>query len=301
MPVTDASMTTTTHAVFVPEVWADGTLDAAQFAEVISKRVTREYEGEIRNAGDTVRIQRTSNFQTQQKLSGISNTILFEALTETEQVLTIATHEYAAFLIENVLEVQAKANLRAKYEAKIGYALTRGREITLANLFQSLSQVVGTYGVELTPDDYLAAWTRMAEAGLLEMSTDPGADFSVILSPAAYAAALKTDVFINKLYNGAAAAIERAQVGDIYGATTFISNLLRMPAAGQHDAVFMHKGAFALAVQETVPVRSDWLIRNLGDGVVGWQLYGVAELNYPPEAPGGGAAVDNRGVLLRTV
>lgn len=306
MAVTDASMTTTTHANFIPEVWSAGALRAVEFAGVVQKRVTRDYEGEIKKGGDTVHVGRISNLQTQTKLSGISNTINFEAITEGVQDLSIATHEYAAFLIENVLEVQSNQDLRAKYEKKIGYALSRGREITLTAAFQNFSQIVGTLGLELATEDYLAAWQKMAESGLLEDMSDGidasmGDDFSLFLSPAAYAAALKVDVFTNELYNGAANAIQKAQIGRIYGATVFLSNLLRAPAAGQHEGALVHRGALALAVQKVVPVRSDFLIRNLGDGVVGWNLYGSAELNYPPETPGGGTAVDNRAVLLRTV
>lgn len=299
----DASMTSTTHAEFVPEVWADGVLEAVEFASVVQSRVTREYEGDISKMGDTVHVNRVSNLTTKTKATGIGATIEFEAIAETKQDITIGTHEYAAFLVEDVLQVQANRDLRATYEKKLGYALTRGREIALTNLFQALSagQQIGTYGVELTAADFLSVWTKFAEAGLLEASEDPGEDFSVFLSPAAYAAALNVEVFINRNYNPSGNAIQRATVGQFYGMKGLMSNLLRAPQAGQHDCAAIHKGCYALCVQKVVPVRSQWIIRNLGDGVVAWNLYGHAELNYPPETPGGGAAVDNRGVLLKTV
>jgi len=292
-------MTTTTHANFIPEVWADGVLSAVEYAGMIQKRVTREYEGQIKQMGDTVHVARASNLQTSTKASGVGNTVAFEAITEGVQDMSINVHEYAAFLIENILEAQANQNLRAIYQKKIGYALSRGREITLANLFQSFSQSVGTYGLDLTSDDYLAALQKHMEAGLLESSPDPGDDFSIFLSPAAYVGALKIDVFTNRDYNPSADAIGRAYFGKLYGANAYISNLLRSPAAGQHDMVFLHTGALALAVQQEVPVKSQWLIRNIADGVVGWNIYGTAELNYPPETPGGGSATDNRAVLLK--
>jgi hypothetical protein len=299
--VVDASMTPTTHAAFIGEVWADEALDAVQFAGMIQKKVTREYEGEIKRGGDTVHISRTSNLQTSTKAPGIGNTIVFEAPTEGEQSLVIDTHEYAAFLLERITEVQAKANLRQKYTNKIGYALSRGREVKLANMFQSLSQSVGAYGVELTTEDLAAGWTAMVSAGLFEASETPSDDFAIFLSPQAYAGLLKIDVLTNRDYNPKADAIGRAYVGSIYGFPVFVSNLLRSPAGGQHDGVIMHRGAFALAVQDLVEVKSQWLIRNIADGVVGWNIYGTAELNYPPETPGGGAALDNRGILVKSL
>jgi hypothetical protein len=197
--------------------------------------------------------------------------------------------------------VQANQNLRQRYESKIGYALSRGREVTLTTLFGSLSQIVGSLGVELTADDYVAGWVYLAEAGLVEDSAEPGGEFSIILSPAAYAAALKVDVFADRNYNPEGDAIQRARIGNIYGIPAFRSNLLVAPSAGQHNCVMMHRSCFALAVQDTVPTRSQYLIDSLADAIVGYNIYGTAELNYPPETPGGSTAVDNRGVLLRTV
>jgi hypothetical protein len=299
--VADASITPTTADKFIPEVWADQVLEAVEFSQMLQKKVTREYEGVISKMGDTVHIPRLSNLTASTKTAGVGNTINFEAVTEGEQTISIATMQYAAFLLEDIVAAQSKYDLMAGYSKKLGYALSRARETAIAALPQNLSTVVGTLGVELVPSDFLSAWQSLAEAGLLEMSPDPGEEFSIFLSPAAYAAALKVDEFVNRQYNTGADAIQKAKVGDIYGFPVYLSNLLRSPSTGQHECVAMHKGCFALALQKEVNVRSDWLIRNIADGVVSWQLYGTAELNYPPETAGGGSAVDNRGVLLRTV
>lgn len=302
MAVVDASITTTTATAFIPELWSDGALEAVEFGATIQKRVdTETFQG--LEFGNQMAVGRISNLTTQSKSSGVGNTITFEAITQTDQTLTVATHEYAAFLIEGVVEVQANQDLRGKYEKKIGYAIARGRDVTLANVFQNFASntAIGTYGVELASEDYLTAWQDMAEAGLLESNPDPGEEFSIFLSPAAYAAALKVDVFINNRYNGAANAIQKAQVGDIYGFPVFISNLLRSPAGGQHDCVVMHKSAIALRVQEEVPVVSQYLIRNLADGVAGWNLYGDTRMQFPAETPGSESLTDNRAVLLKTV
>lgn len=302
MPVVDSSITTTTATSFIPQIWSDGVIDAVEFAAVIQKRVNRSFEKEL-TVGNTLNVPRLSNLTTQTKASGVSNTINFEAITESLQVITVSTHEYAAFLLEQVVNVQANENLRSDYEKKIGYALTRGREVTLANLFTTFTAnaLIGTLGVELSADDYLSGWTAMANAGLLETSPDPGEDFSIFLSPAGYAAALKVDIFTNSLYNKEGDAVQRAHIGDIYGFPVYISNLLRSPAAGQHDSFMMYREALALIVQEEVPVTSQYLIRNLADGVVGWNLYGQTKVSFPPETPGGGTAVDNRGQRLATV
>lgn len=302
MAVSDASVTTTTAAAFIPELWSDGALEAVEFGATIQKRVNRSFESDL-SFGDILDIGRISNLSTQSKSSGVSNTILFEAITQTKQQVTVATHEYAAFLIEGVVEVQANQDLRARWEKKIGYALARGRDVTLANVFQNFASntAIGTYGVELSSDDYLSAYQNFLTAGLLEDDVTPDEDFSVFLSPAAYTAALKVDVFTNSRYNEAADAIQKATVGNIYGMPVYVSNLLRSPSAGQHDCVAMHRDAIILIVQKEVPVVSQYLIRNLADGVAGWNLYGDTRVQFPAEAPGSESLTDNRATLLKTV
>lgn len=301
MAVVDASITTTTAASFVPEIWSDEALEAAEFAAVIQKRVNTDYQSDM-TIGNTYLIPRLSNLSTQVKAAGVANTITFEAITESQQSVTIATHEYAAFLLENVVAVQANQDLRQKYSKKIGYALTRGREVNLASLASSFTaNVVGTLGVELTADDYLTVWQNFAAAGLYGDGTTPGDDFAIFVSPAAYAAQLKVDIFVNRDYKGDGAAIERAQVGDIYGIPSFLSNLLNSPAGSQHNCFACKREGICLIVQKEVPVVSQYLIRSLADGVAGWNLYGYADVSFPPETPGGGTAADNRNQLLKTV
>ena len=76
---------------------------------VLQKRVVRDYEGDIKKAGNTVHIPRLSNLPTQTKSAATD--ITFTAITEGEQVLTVSTHEYAAFQLESIVQVQSKSSL----------------------------------------------------------------------------------------------------------------------------------------------------------------------------------------------
>lgn len=302
--VTNASITQSMSVTsgFIPEVWSDGVLAAVELGSKFQTRVTRAYEGDIKAYGNKVHVPRVSNLTTQTKSlsTGITDTIVFEAIAQSKQDITIDTHQYAAFLIEDVVEVQSKTDVRAAYEKKLGYALARGREVACASLVASLAESVGGLGQELTSDDYLAAWTKIAQAGLLETSPDPGEDFSLFLSPAAYAAALKVDVFTNSLYHKQSDAIDSVGLGDIYGFPVFISNLLTADSPG-HDCAVFHRDAFALCVQKEVNVSSMWLISNLAWGVVSWNLFGKAAISYPIETPGSESLSINRGVWLKTL
>jgi hypothetical protein len=297
------TLTITTQANFIPEYWATEALEAVEFAQVIAKRVNRKWEQYLKN-GDTLHIPRLSNMSASTKSA--DTVVTFEQMgpsdAEGVQDITVGTHIYAAFKIEQIAEVQANQDMRGKYTKKIGYALNRKIETTLSALFDSLSQTVGSAGVELVDENLLRAWQYLADAGLLEMSPDPGEDFSLIVSPAAYAGLMKVDRYISRDYNGAADAIARAHVGNIYGFSVYVSNLLESDAAGQHDSVAMHRDCFALVQQQGIEVESDRIIEDIADAVVGHTLFGTAEMNFPIEAEGGnGTAVDNRGVYVKGV
>ncbi len=288
--VTTNSVTLTTAAAFIPDLWADGILAAAEFVAKLQDRVTRDYEGVIANMGGSVEVPRLSNLTTQTKSSGISNQISF------------ATHQYAAFLLEDVVDVQSKIDLRASYEKKIGYAIARGREIAVTALVASIGapNIVGTLGGELSVDDWMQAYRYLGEAGLLGDDKTPSADFTVALTYGAYVGAMKLDLFNNSLTNPKADVVDKAELINIMGIPVFLSNLLTADGGG-HDCAMFHRGFAALAVQAEIPVRSQFVILNIADGIVGWNLYGDAILSYPPETPGGGTVVANRGVWLKSV
>ncbi|GAC1663356.1 MAG: hypothetical protein NVS9B15_26430 [Acidobacteriaceae bacterium] len=95
MAVTDSSITTTTATAFVPTIWSDGVVEAAEFAAIIQKRCNRAWEADLK-IGNTLNVPRLSNLTTQAKTAGVTNTINFEAITEGTQTITVSTHEYAA-------------------------------------------------------------------------------------------------------------------------------------------------------------------------------------------------------------
>lgn len=298
----NTNITSTTADVFIPEIWSKSTLDAVEFATMAAKLVNREFEGEIKSMGDTVHIPHVSNYTAQSKSSGISNVVQFESMTHSQTNITIDTHKYAAVEVEKFAQKQALPGFMEKQTKKLGYALARAMDVSVTALVQNLSVTVGTLGVELTDDNYNSAWQKLAEAGAIEEDA-VNADVSLLLSPAAYAAALRTERFINRDYAGesGADALRRANVGTVYGSRVFMSNLLRAPSAGQHDNAWFHKDVFALACQQMPETLQDTIIEQIADAVVVHTIYGVAELARPVETAGSVTTTDNFGVYLKSV
>src|SRR3990167_3357663 len=175
--VSDAEMTSTTEAAFLPDIWSRKTADAAQFKAVVTETVDKSLEDEV-SMGRVVHRPHRSNLTTQAKTEGVTNTVLFEAITQTNQDFTISTQEYAAWLENEVVRAQEDASYMGKLTDKAGYALERGVEVTLTGRFDGFSHTVGVDNVEWTLDNLLRGWQYLEDAGA------PEDDRFFVVSPA---------------------------------------------------------------------------------------------------------------------
>lgn len=295
-----ALVTVTTAAQHIKEVWSKKTLKAVEFGTVLKPRVCHEYTGEIKNGGDTIHLSHISNYTANDKSAGTA--ITPEAMTHSKTSLTIDKHKVAAFEVEHIVEVQSHTAYENENTRKLGYAIARAVDVDIANEFQNYSgnTPISTYGVEFVYDDFLDAWKALATAGAIEEGRSEEASW--FLSVAAWVGALKIENLINRDYRpDGGEALKRAQLGEIFGAPTFMSNLLRAPAAGQHDNAFIHRDATACCMQENIRMESEFIVLDDAQVHAAHAIYGVDELTRPVETAGSVSTTDNFGVLMKGV
>ena len=283
------------QAAFLPTIWAKDTRDAIEFEEVLPQLVNTKYEEELR-VGRSVQIPLRSNMETQTKTEGFGNTVNFQAVTEDSQTITVSTQQYAAALLNEVVEAQSNYDERQRISHAMGYSLMRGVEVSLATLFASFSQIVGTLGADPDFDVMKRAWQYLADAGV-------SANASWVLGPAAIAALFGNDKFTSTDFVSGASVIQTAKLTTVFGYPVYRDNLLVAPAAGQTNCGLFHKEAIILIRQIKPTVREQYQIRNLADGLVAFDLYNATEAVWMAEAP----AVDSPAtqgdfgaVLIRT-
>ena len=295
-----STITNTQAANYIPQLWALGASDAVEFRQVIAKRVNREFEGVVADMGSTVNIPSMSNFTANTKT--VNADVDFENMVHPTQALTIDQHKYVAVKLERFAEKQAMPEYRSKVTQRLGYPLARALETALSANFDAFGTngTIGTAGNELTDDDYLSAWTKLMEAGAIEEAMS-NSDTSIFLSPGAAAAALKIDKFVNRDYGAREDAVSKAALGEIYGSTVFVSNLLESDASGQHDCAWINKNALTLAVQSKVRVETQYRPASIATEMVADIIYGWRELHRPGESNANVTLTDNWGVYLATV
>lgn len=267
------NITTTTAAVFIPEIWSPEVKRATESNLTMARLVLRNFEGEIKQQGDTVRVSHISNLTVGTKTA--STDVSYETITEDQTTILINKHQYAAFKLEDIAAVQSNVNLLQEYSNQVGYALAKKIDTDLLALYVNLGQSVGADNTAITEDTLLGA------IQYLDLADAPETDRSGVFSAGQKANFLNVDQFVRYDSTGLGGQMNpiiRGQFGELFGVKIYFTTNVTTTGspAGDHNLVF-HKEAFALAMQKDIRVQSQYDIDALAEKVVGDVLYGVAE------------------------
>lgn len=246
------TLTTTTSAVFIPEVWSVETLRAAESALVMAPLVKR-YDSLVKQRGDTIHIPHISNLTANDKTQTAEVTL--QNPTETETTIAVDQWKETSFEIEDIVKVQSQYDLRSEYTSKAGYAIAKAVDTDLFGLIPSLTSTpVGVYGTDIDDAEIVAGLQA------LDLVDAPLEDRFFVIHPNQKAAIMKLDKFVKADYLGEydmptpvkKGPNNRYLWGDIYGVPTYYTNqvpLDTVPDPDETSNVMFHKEAFALALQ----------------------------------------------------
>ncbi|KKL79342.1 hypothetical protein LCGC14_2015810 [marine sediment metagenome] len=287
-----ANVTTTTATKHIPEVWPRDVIRAQEFKLIIAPRVFRDWK--FVGFGDVYHVPRIPNLTANTKSAGSAWTP--EALTDTEQQITINVHQVAGVEVESIAELLTSTNMSNEYKRKIGYALGRAVDVNLATLPTSFSQSVGALGSEVVYADMVDAWNFLADTGI-ELQDQ----CTWFLSPGAIGGLLKQDIIISQMYQGDnPRAVQTAKVSDLLGAPILQTNLTKAPTSSQSDSFLVYKQAMALIMAMEPKMVAEMIAKDLADVIGGHQIYGFAEINRYDETPANVTASDKWAVHIKT-
>ena len=182
-------------STFVPQIWEARLLEHLDKALVYGNLVNRDYEGDIRNQGDTVKINQIGNITVNNYTKG--SNITYESVDGTPTTLTIDQAKYFAFKVEDIDQVQANVNLVDGAMARASYAL---RDVVDKHIAAHYTDVTNTIGDDTTPESITSAnkaYEALVDlrAALDEKNVQSTGRF-VVVPPAFYAYVLKDSRFV---------------------------------------------------------------------------------------------------------
>ena len=263
---------------FIPTVWAARLLTALEKALVYGQAnvANRDYEGEIRDAGNTVKIASIGDVSIGDytKDTDINEA---EVLTDSEQSLVINQAKYFNFFVDSIDRAQQNVNVLDEAMRRSAWALRDAADGYLASIMTAAVLAGNTIGTDLSPivptkDD---AYEYLVDLGVLLDEANVPIEGRFVIVPAWYhGLLLKDDRFIKAGTAGSDRRLANGEVGEAAGFTILKSN--NVPnASGDADKVVAGHAMATAYVEQVLDLQTYKPEKRFGDAVKGLHVYGA--------------------------
>lgn len=268
---------------FIPELWNARLLYALEKNHVATNLVNRNYEGEIKNAGDTVHINTLGAVSVRTYAQGTD--LSYDALSTTDQTLEIDQQKYFAFSLDDVDKAQAAGDIMDTAMGRAAYSLADVSDAFLLGKIAaggSSSNYVGSSGspVALTTSNIYSSIVALRTA--LDKQNVPTQGRTLVVPPEAYALLLQ-DARFTSVQGIADGVITNGLVGRVAGFDIYMSNNVVKTSANTPvysiTAQVADATTYAEQIIKTEALRPE---ASFSDAVRGLHVYG-AKVTRPEE------------------
>lgn len=261
------------YSAFIPQVWSQKLNTMLEKNCVMLQCVNRNYEGEIKNQGDKVKIISPADVT----ISTVSSEILeYSELTPSSLDLTIDQKKYFAFKINDVAQAQANTSImdahlekakKAIEEVQDSFLLGMHTAVDASNIVASDASPI-TLGKTTIYADFVSLALKLKDADALSGNKTPW----VVINPLIESYLLQSPEFIGA-HNVADETLREGAIGRIAGMDVLVSTNLTATAgkfyvlAGTNDAI-----TFASQLAKIESLRDK---DSFSDLVRGLYLYGA--------------------------
>ena len=269
-----AEVTTTTAAVFIPEIWQEAILDYAERQFRLRNQVTEVSDV---GAGDVLHIPRVTEESAATLSSG--SAVSFGANTDGEIQLSMDKHIVEGKRIGDLVRVQSSYDLFNLYTRSMGYAVAKKIESEIATLMQSASG----NDVSLSTDNtFTTALVRSGLQKLLDLNVDyTMGDTFFYTSPAGFMSLASLGEFSDYEKRGPESGGEgpniTGMIKKIYGMEVYASTDWDDDGgSGDETATIFTRDSILYAEQFPLRVQQSYNLEYLATELVVDQLVGVA-------------------------
>lgn len=263
---------------FIPTVWAARLLTALEKSLVYgqSNVCLRDYEGQIREAGNTVKIASIGDVTIGDyvKDTDIADP---EVLTDSEQSLLIDQSKYFNFYVDSVDRAQQNVNVLDEAMKRSAWALREKADAYLAGIIDGAVIAGNKIGSITTPkvptkDD---AYEYLVDLGVLLDEADVPIDGRFVVVPAWFhGLLLKDERFIKAGTARSDSALANGEVGEAAGFRILKSNNVPNTTGAKYKILAGHAIATAY-VEQVVDLQTYKPEKRFGDAVKGLHVYGA--------------------------
>ena len=216
----------TTYSAFIPQIWSQKLSQMLEKNCVMLQCVNRNWEGEIKNQGDTVKIITPAAVSVS---TLTSENIEYSSLTPTSQDLVIDQKKFFTFKIDDVAQVQANTDIMEAHLVNAKNAIEEVQDSYLLGMHTNVSED-NTIGSESSPIalDKSTIYENFVKLSLALKNSDAvhlGAKPWVVINPNIESYLLQSPEFISA-YKVADETLREGSIGRIAGMDVLVSTNL---------------------------------------------------------------------------
>ncbi len=263
---------------FIPTVWAARLLVALEKALIYGQGnvSNRDYEGEIRKAGNTVKIASIGDVTvaTYTKDTDITDP---ESLTDDEQTLLINNAKYFNFYVDSIDRAQQNVNVLDEAMRRSSWKLRDESDTFLAAAMDAAVPSGNKIGSVATPKvpTKADAYEYLVDLGVLLDEANTPMDGRFVVVPAWFhGLLLKDERFVRSGTMASDRRLANGEVGEAAGFTILKSNNVPNTTGTKYKIIAGHSIATAY-VEQVLDVQTYKPEKRFGDAVKGLHVYGA--------------------------
>ena len=259
---------------FRPEIWSARLLVALRQNLVYSAFINRDYEGEIAEAGDTVRITSIGR-PTISTYVPNSTVITPQQVQDSQRTLVVDQADYFAFMVDDVDARQAKGNVISQAMDEAAFAEANKIDLYLSSFYTSiqLQNQLGAVNVSRATPSQAYDNVLVPLKVKLDQANVPTQGRTIAISPDLHGLFLRDNRFVANAANNISSALLTGQVGMAAGFNIVLSN--QTPTTGTDSVVIGGNDraiTFAEQISKVEPYRPQ---NTFADAIKGLFLYGA--------------------------
>jgi len=253
---------------FIPKIWSSRLLKQLDKKHIFVDLCNREYEGDIGDVGDTVKINSIGDITVNDYSK--NGSISVEQLTDASTILEVDQSKYFAFSVDDIDAAQQKPKVMQRAMDKAAVALADTADSYIAGLYGSAGNSFTTnWG---NTGEGLKDTAGKIKKKLWQENVPSNAELWWVVSPGVYDGAL-VDIVADLSDN--VSEFKNGRVGKVYGLNISVSNNLTGDGGSGTEFQTMAGTRDAIAhVEQINKVEGYRPEDGFGDAVKGLNLYG---------------------------
>lgn len=260
---------------FIPQLWSARLLATLDKTLVYAGLCNRDYEGEIKDKGSSVKINSIGPITVNDYTKDTDMSAL-EVLSTNDTTLTIDQSKSFGFYLDDVNKAQAAGDVMDKAMKQAAYALADVADKYIAGLYTEVGggNALGSDGQPITPtkstiyDSLVDMNTRLTECNV------PKEGRWVVVAPWVTGMLLKDDRLIKPGATDTDAMRVNGYIGRIAGLNVYESNNVPNTDGSKYKLIAGHSSAICYAEQIS-QIEAFRPEKRFGDAVKGLHVYGA--------------------------